>query len=101
LKGAKAFLRAKHGRTAKKADEGQHPLRLHRPEFRDHYARAREAQTEAMAEEVLEIADTPLEGERVEEGSNKDGAFEKTVREDMLGHRRLQIAMPVSGSWPA
>lgn len=61
------------------------------PEFRDQYARAREAQADVMAEEILEIADTPEEGERREEGSNKDGAFDKTVVEDMLGHRRLQV----------
>lgn len=60
-------------------------------EFRDQYARAREAQADFWAEEILEIADTPQVGERVEEGENKDGTFSKTVREDMLGHRRLQV----------
>lgn len=60
--------------------------------FRDQYARAREAQTEFWAHEIIEIADTPLEGQRTEEGTNADGEpFSKTVREDMLGHRRLQI----------
>ena len=53
--------------------------------------RAREAQADAFAEEIIDIADTPLERERVEEGSNKDGVFGRTVREDMLGHRRLQV----------
>jgi hypothetical protein len=53
--------------------------------------RAREAQATALAEEIAETADTPLEGERHEEGETKDGSFSKTVREDMLGHRRLQV----------
>jgi len=59
--------------------------------FRAQYARARETQMDALAEEILEIADTPQEGVRVEEGSDKDGAYEKTIRDDMLGHRRLQV----------
>lgn len=56
-------------------------------EFRDQYARAREVQADFWAEQIIEISDTPMEGTRVEEG--KDGS--KTVREDMLGHRRLQV----------
>lgn len=58
-----------------------------RAEFRDQYARAREAQADYWAEEIVEIADTPIEGERTEE--SEQGT--KVVREDMLGHRRLQI----------
>jgi transposase len=61
-------------------------------DFRDRYARAREMQAEHLAHEILEIADTPCEGERIEEGVDKDGnPVSKTVREDMLGHRRLQV----------
>lgn len=56
-------------------------------EFRDQYARAREVQADFWAEQIIEISDTPLEGTRTEDG--KDGI--KTVREDMLGHRRLQV----------
>ncbi|CAL8974463.1 hypothetical protein RHODGE_RHODGE_03315 [Rhodoplanes serenus] len=56
-------------------------------DFREQYARAREAQADHMAEEILAIADTPQEGERREE--SKDGV--KIVRDDMLGHRRLQV----------
>ena len=55
--------------------------------FREKYARAREAQADFLVEQCLEIADTPMEGVRIEESA--DGT--KTVREDMLGHRRLQI----------
>ncbi|EJW11256.1 Phage terminase, small subunit [Rhodovulum sp. PH10] len=56
-------------------------------DFREQYARAREAQADHMAEEILAIADTPQEGERREESA--DGY--KVIREDMLGHRRLQV----------
>ncbi|MTW19389.1 terminase small subunit protein [Rhodoplanes serenus] len=55
--------------------------------FRHQYARAREIQADRMAEEILDIADTTIEGERREE--TEDGV--KVVREDMLGHRRLQV----------
>lgn len=58
-----------------------------REEFRQQYARAREVQADRMAEEILDIADTTVEGERREE--TEDGF--KIVREDMLGHRRLQV----------
>jgi transposase len=62
------------------------------PDFRTQYARAREMQADHFVDEILEIADTPHEGERTEEGVDKDGnPVSKTVREDMLGHRRLQV----------
>lgn len=57
------------------------------PEFSNRIARARDRGFDAIAEEALEIADTPVEGQRVETG--KDG--KKVVREDMLGHRKLQV----------
>lgn len=57
------------------------------PEFATRIARARELGYDAIAEEALEIADTPREGEREE--TTHEGF--KTVREDMLGHRRLQV----------
>jgi hypothetical protein len=56
-------------------------------DFAAQYARARDIGLDAMAEEILEIADTPVEGVRREEGN--DGYRE--IREDMLGHRRLQV----------
>jgi hypothetical protein len=55
--------------------------------FRAQYARARELQAEAMALEILEIADTPAEG--IEETSGPLGLTVK--RGDMLGHRKLQV----------
>ncbi|NDF51355.1 MAG: terminase [Betaproteobacteria bacterium] len=50
-------------------------------------ARAREAGYDKMAEECLEIADTPNFGEKRTE--HEDGVSVTT--EDMLGHRKLQI----------
>lgn len=56
-------------------------------EFAGRIARARELGYDAIAEDALDIADTPVVGERREE--TEDGV--KVVREDMLGHRKLQI----------
>lgn len=39
----------------------------------------------------MAIADTPLEGEKTEEGSTEKGSFSKTIRGDMIEHRRLQV----------
>lgn len=55
--------------------------------FSAQYARARDIGLDALAEETLAIADTPVEGVRREE--TDDGY--KEVREDMLGHRKLQV----------
>jgi len=57
------------------------------PEFSERFALARELGADAIAEEALEISNTPRAGERTEES---DTGY-KTVREDMLGHRKLQI----------
>ena len=59
-----------------------------RPGFLDKYAKAREAQAYRWAEQVLAISDNPQQGVRYEltpEGVSKE------IREDMLGHRRLQV----------
>jgi hypothetical protein len=58
------------------------------PDFKEAFGEARKLGFDAIAEEALEIADTPVEGVRTETGG-KDGP--KEVREDMLGHRKLQI----------
>lgn len=58
------------------------------PSFSARFARARDMGADAIAEETLEIANTPVEGVRREIGG-KDGP--KEVYEDMLGHRRLQV----------
>jgi len=56
--------------------------------FRTRFARARDLGADAIAEQALHIADTPLTGYRTEE-SEQFG--KKVVTEDMLGHRKLQI----------
>jgi hypothetical protein len=55
--------------------------------FRTHYARAREAQADTLADEITDIADTPLVGQVKK--TTEDGV--EITEEDMLGHRRLQI----------
>lgn len=70
------------------------------PDFAARYARACEARADAIFEEMLEIADTPIMGEEIklEPGAVDEAtgeASEPTIvevkRGDMLGHRRLQI----------
>lgn len=56
-------------------------------EFMLRFARARDEGADAIAEEALSIANTPLEG--LIEKSGPDGTT--ITREDMLGHRRLQV----------
>lgn len=59
--------------------------------FAARIARAREAGYDAIATDALLIADTPLEGVRVvTSGAGKKKKVE-VYREDMLGHRRLQV----------
>ena len=56
-------------------------------------ARAREAGYDALAEEALEIADTPrLGAKRVySSGAGEDEDSMTVTEDDMLGHRKLQI----------
>jgi len=56
-------------------------------ELSERIARAREMGFDAIAEETLLIADTPKWGTK--ETVGKDGST--VTREDMLGHRKLQI----------
>lgn len=68
------------------------------PEHAANSARAREIGCHYLAEQCLQIADTPLMG--VERTLKADGGIE--VREgDMLAHRRLQIdtRMRLIGKW--
>lgn len=59
-----------------------------RDDFLQQYTRAKEEAADAMAEEILYIADTPKHG--VEKVTKANGVTE--IKEgDMLGHRRLQI----------
>jgi hypothetical protein len=56
--------------------------------FAAQYTRARDVGLDQMADETLEIADTPAEAS-VEEVSDKNG--KKTTKSDAWNHRRLQI----------
>jgi hypothetical protein len=56
--------------------------------FRVKYTRAIEDRNELWAAEIVEISDTPQEGEKVE-SSDKFG--DKITRGDMLEHRRLRV----------
>lgn len=62
-------------------------LREHE-EFSKQYASAKQEAADAMAEDLLYIADTPQVGEEVTTKANGDV---ETKRSDMLGHRRLQV----------
>lgn len=73
------------------------------PDFRKRYDRARVLFGHAVMEETLRIADTPMLGEietieevEIEVGSGADAEKlpakkRKVTKEDMLGHRKLQI----------
>lgn len=56
-------------------------------EFAARFTRARDMGGDAIAEEALAIADTPVEGEI----TTVEGEKVTTRREDMLGHRKLQV----------
>ncbi len=58
-------------------------------DFRDMYARAREAQADVLFDETLDIADTPVTGEKSK--VDKDGNLIEMTKGDMIEHRRLQI----------
>ncbi|NKJ03465.1 hypothetical protein FHT29_000410 [Rhizobium sp. SG741] len=53
------------------------------------YARAREAQADALFDEILDIANTPITGEKTK--VDKDGNVIEMTKADMIEHRRLQI----------
>ena len=56
--------------------------------FSDQYARAREAQADSLADDILNIADTPMVGQKTK--TTSDGKTEISEG-DMIEHRRLQI----------
>lgn len=62
---------------------------MEREEFATKYARAREFQADGMADELTDIADTPLLG--VKKKTNEKGEVE-TTEGDMIEHRKLQIS---------
>lgn len=57
-------------------------------DFRNKYARAREAQADFLAEEIVSISDTPVKGFKTK--TNEKGEIEIT-ESDMIEHRRLQV----------
>lgn len=58
-------------------------------EFSDQYAKAREIQAELLADEIIQISDTPQTG--IINKLGPAGDVIETRQEDMLGHRRLQV----------
>jgi hypothetical protein len=54
----------------------------------EQYARAMAMRADVVFDELIEIADTPVEGEKVK--IDKDGN-EEVQRGDMIEHRRLQV----------
>lgn len=60
-------------------------------ELCDHYARVKEDISDALFEEIIEIADTEEEGEEVEVTVSDDGVTTKTKRGDKLRQRQLKI----------
>jgi hypothetical protein len=68
------------------------------PEHAANSTRARELGCHFLAEQCLQIADTPLEGV---ETTSKPGGIVEERRGDMLGHRKLQIdtRMRLIGKW--
>lgn len=59
--------------------------------FGAQYAHARHIGYLAMADDVLDTAETPMEGVEHEVADGKDGRTVKEKRADMLGHRRLVV----------
>lgn len=57
-------------------------------EFRHLYARAREDQADTLADQIIDIADTPIIG--VKTKTDGQGKVE-TTEGDMIEHRRLQV----------
>ena len=57
-------------------------------ELSNKYARCRELQAEFLADEIIEISNTTIEGVVIE---TDDNGRTKEKKGDMLGHRRLQI----------
>lgn len=69
---------------------------LWRDDFREQYARAKQEAADMLAEDILDIANTPLVGQvtvtkTTKDKDGNDVTVTETRNEDMLGHRRLQI----------
>lgn len=57
------------------------------PDFSENYTRAREQQADLLADEIIQIADTPQEGTK----TKSTAAGVEVVIGDMIEHRRLQV----------
>ncbi|CAN7612317.1 terminase small subunit protein [Neorhizobium sp. LjRoot104] len=57
--------------------------------FSEQYARARETQADALFDEILDIADTPMIGQKTK--ADKEGNIVEVTTGDMIEHRRLQV----------
>lgn len=57
-------------------------------DFAKRYTIARDLQAEALADEILDIADTPIVG--IKTTTKADGSVER-VEGDMIDHRRLRV----------
>lgn len=57
------------------------------PEFREKYAHAREIQADTLADQILDISNTPVIG--IKKKTSKDGI--EITEGDMIEHRRLQV----------
>ena len=66
---------------------------LDKPDFASRLARARELGYDALAEEALEISNTPHIGQKkvFSSGAEEKDDSVTVTEEDMLGHRKLQI----------
>lgn len=53
------------------------------------YARARDDQADTLADQIIDIADTPLQGVKTKTDAN--GKVIETTEGDMIEHRRLQV----------
>lgn len=59
--------------------------------FSQHFARAREMACDAIADQIMNIADTKEESVIHETGYNDKGSFDKTRTYDSVEHRKLRI----------
>ena len=66
---------------------------VEKPDFASRLARARELGYDALAEEALEISNTPHIGQKkvFSSGAGDDEDSMTVTEDDMLGHRKLQI----------
>lgn len=60
-------------------------------EFRELYARAKEMQADLLADQIIEISNTPVEGVTKKTTQNQFGTFQEITIGDAIAHRRLQV----------